>query len=174
MAPARPIRTVGGMTESTPSVSTPVTARRAALDLPILAIVGLALLAVPRAVLHDLSAIQPETFVNLVLAVVPPLVWVLVVALRRRARPFLTVLAIGGCYGVFLALVHQLLWHVSFAGDLPRLGGNLGHLDPVAQDVILRTFAATSSVFTGLAVGAIAGLVAWGLSALLRRGPAAR
>lgn len=158
------------MTESTAAVPTPT--RRRALDLPLLAVVGLALLAVPRAVLHDLHAVAPNTFVNFVLAVAPPLIWVVVVAARRRTRPFLTVLAIGGCYGVFLALVHQLFWHINFAGDLPQLGGNLGHLDPVAQDVILRTFTAVSSVFTGLAVGAIAGLLAWALGALLRRGSA--
>lgn len=153
------------MTDTTPAPP----ASKAALDLPLIAIVGLALLAVPRAILHDLGVIQAETFVNMLLAVGPALVWIVVVAARRRSRPFLTGLAIGGCYGVVLALVHQLLWDVSFAGGAPELGGNLAGLDPAAQAVIFRAFAVVSSLFTGLAVGAISGLLAWALGALLRR-----
>lgn len=81
----------------------------------------------------------------------------------------MTILAIGVCYGIFLALGHQLMWSVSFADNPPQLGGNLAGLDPALQAVILRSFAALSSLATGAVAGAIAGLVTCGLNALTRR-----
>lgn len=76
-----------------------------------------------------------------------------------------------GTEGLFLAFGHQLLWDIAWGEDPPRLGGNLASLDPTVQSVILRTFAAVSSLFTGVIVGAIAGLIAWGLGKATRRTP---
>lgn len=143
--------------------------RRPALGLPVLAVIALALLAAPRVVLHDLNVIHEGTFVNALFVFVPPLVWIGVVAGKRAANPFLTLLAVGLCHGVFLALGHQLLWDTGFGGNAPTLGGNLSDLGPVAQSVILRFFSVISSIFTGVIVGAITGLVAWGLGKLAGR-----
>jgi hypothetical protein len=137
---------------------------RAALGLPVLALVGLALLAAPRVVLHDLGVIQEGTFRNALFVVVPPVVWIAVVVLRRVPNPFLTLLVIGAIYGVLLALGHQLLWDVSFPEGTPRLGGNLGDVPAATGAVVVRSFAAVGSVFTGVLVGAVSGLVAWGIS----------
>ncbi|MEE1617722.1 hypothetical protein [Brachybacterium sp. J153] len=134
--------------------------RRSWPGLPWLAVVGLALLAVPRVVLHDLDLIHEGTFVNLLFVVVPPLVWILVVLLARVPRPFLTVLTIGAVHGVLLALTHQLLWGAAFPGGSPRLGGNLAGLDPLLQEVLVRAAAVMSSLVTGLVVGVVVGLVA--------------
>ena len=46
----------------------------------------------------------------------------------------------------------------------PRLGGALADLSPMVQQVILRGFAALSSLVTGTIVGAIGGLIAWAVS----------
>lgn len=146
----------------------PPTPRRKGLGLPFIAIIGLALLAVPRVVLHDLGLITEGTGVNALLVFLPPAIWILVAVWRRVPNPFLTLLVVGACYGVFLALGHQLLWVVSFGDDTPRLGGNLAALDPALQSVVFRSFAVVSSLFTGVIVGAIAGLVAWGISAATR------
>jgi len=144
------------------------TRQRPALGLPFLALVGLALLAVPRVVLHDLGGLQPGGLVNGLLVFVPPLIWIAVVVLTRTPNPFLTVLVIGAIYGVFLAVGHQLLWRVSFPDGSPRLGGNLGDVAPATSEAVVRSFAAVSSVFTGVLVGAVAGLVAWGAGRLRR------
>ncbi len=48
-------------------------------------LVGLALLAVPRAVLHDLEIIHEGTAVNALLVAVPLLIWIVVVV-RARSR----------------------------------------------------------------------------------------
>lgn len=156
---------------SSPYPAHPHTSSRASrrLGLPFAAILGLALLAVPRVVLHDLALIAPGTFVNAALVFVPPLIWVLVALRHRVPNPFLTLLVVGLCYGVLLALTHQLLWGISFGDAPPRLGGNLAGIDPVLENVILRVFAAGSSLATGTLVGAVAGLVAWVLQAATRR-----
>ncbi|BCJ66257.1 hypothetical protein [Polymorphospora rubra] len=143
------------------------TPNRPTLGLPLLAAISLALLGTPRVVLHDLDLIQEGTFVNALFVFVPPVVWIAVVLWKRVPNPFITLLVVGLFYGVFLALGHQLLWNVSFADNPPALGGNLSDLDPTAQSAILRTFAAISSVFTGVIVGAITGLIAWGLSKVI-------
>lgn len=146
----------------------PSAPRRAGLGLPLIAIIGLALLAVPRVVFHDLGLIAEGTPINALLVFLPPVIWIVVVVWRRVPNPFLTLLVVGACYGVLLALGHQLLWGVSFGDAVPRLGGNLTALDPVMQSIIIRSFATVSSLFTGVIVGAIAGLVAWGISAVMR------
>ncbi|WP_248305381.1 hypothetical protein [Agromyces sp. H66] len=147
----------------------PPARRNRALGLSFLAIVGLALLAVPRVVLHDLHLIDEGTFVNALLVFVPLVVWIAVVLWRRVPNPFLTLLVVGACYGVFLAAVHLLLWNVAMAGNEPALGGNLVDVDPTVQAFVFRAYTVVSSLFTGLIAGAVTGLVAWGIAALSRR-----
>ncbi|MEV4343182.1 hypothetical protein AB0J83_01690 [Actinoplanes sp. NPDC049596] len=111
-------------------------------------IVVLGLLAAPRAVLHDLDLVQERTGINAALVFLPLLVW-LVVAVRWSSNPFLSLLTAGGVYGVALGVIHNVLWD----GEA-RLA------------LLLRGAMTVSSLFTGLAVGAICGAAAW----LLRRG----
>lgn len=120
-------------------------------------------------VLHDLGLIHEGTFVNAVLVFIPPLLWIGVAAALRIRRPFLTLLSVGAVYGALLALIHQLFWHQAFPGGTPSLGGNLADLDPVLQEVIMRSFAVVPGIVTGLLVGAVCGLLAAGLCALLPR-----
>ncbi|WP_116247315.1 hypothetical protein [Nocardiopsis sp. FIRDI 009] len=134
--------------------------KRAALGLPFPLIVLLALLSVPRVVLHDLSVVEEGTFVNGLFVFVPPLVWTAVVLVRRAPHPFATLLVVGVLSGVFLALVHQLLWDVSWGADRPALGGNLADLTPAVQAVLIRGAAVVSGLVTGTVVGALCGLVA--------------
>ncbi|WP_449277658.1 hypothetical protein [Leucobacter sp. GX24907] len=143
--------------------------KRRRLGLPLVAIIGLALLAVPRVVLHDLDIIHEGTVFNALLVFLPPAVWVFVALVSRVPNPFVTILVIGVCYGIFLALGHQLMWGIAFADNSPQLGGSLAGIDPAIQAAILRSFAVLSSLVTGAIVGAIAGLVAWGLSVLIPR-----
>ncbi|WP_345215704.1 hypothetical protein [Georgenia halophila] len=147
---------------------------RRRLGLPLTWLIGLALLALPRVVLHDLGAIEEGTTLNALFVLVPPLVWVAVVLWKRVPNAFLTLLVVGVCYGALLALGHQLMWDATFGGEQPRLGGNLAGTDPEAQSLILRTFAVGSSLVTGTLVGAIAGAVAWVLGALTGRSPGGR
>jgi hypothetical protein len=130
---------------------------------PVLA--GLAALAAPRVVLHDLGVIAEGTFVNALLVFVPPLCWIAAVLWKRPPRPFPTVVVIGVLYGVFLAIGHQLLWDTAFGGSAPTLGGRLAAIGPAAQEGIVRTAAVLSSLVTGTLVGVVTGAVA----ALLNR-----
>ena len=133
-----------------------------------MAIIGLALLAAPRVILHDLDIIHEGTAINALFVFLPPVVWIVVALAARVPNPFVTILATGVCYGIFLAVGHQITWSTTFADDSPQLGGNLAGLDSTLQTVILRSFAAVSSLVTGTIVGAMSGLVAWGMSALIR------
>ncbi|GAA2575365.1 hypothetical protein GCM10010399_00990 [Dactylosporangium fulvum] len=123
-------------------------------------LIGLAALAAPRLVLHDLGVITEGSFVNGLLVFLPPLCWIAAVLWKRPAHPFVTVLVIGALYGVFLAAGHQLLWDTAFDGDTPTLGGNLTGVDPTVQSAVVRTAAALSSLVTGTIVGAVTGAVA--------------
>src|SRR5699024_6490245 len=53
------------------------------LGLPMIGIIALALLAVPRVVLHDLGVITEGTWVNAIFVFVPPLIWIAVMAWWR-------------------------------------------------------------------------------------------
>ena len=144
------------------------------LGLPLWTLAILALLGVPRVVLHDLGVIHEGTAPNLLLVVAPPLVWIAVVLAARVRRPFLTLLVTGALYGVLMGLVHQLLWGTAFPGGAPALGGNLTDLDPALHAVIVRVAAALSSVLTGVVVGALAGLLAEAVRAVTRAAGAGR
>lgn len=130
---------------------------------------GLALLAVPRVIFHDLDLVHEGTFVNLLLVVVPLIVWIAVVLRARVRRPFTTLAAVGGVYGVLLAITHQLLWNVGLDGATLQLGENLAGLSPNAQEAVFRVAGVFSSLFTGLIVGAVTGAVALALTAGARR-----
>ncbi|MFC7245052.1 hypothetical protein ACFQO7_21465 [Catellatospora aurea] len=137
------------------------------LGFPWPVLVGLAALAAPRVVLHDLDLIQEGTPVNALLVFGPLAIWIAAVLWRRPPRPFLTVVVIGAFYGVFLAAGHQLLWDAAFGGAAPSLGGNLADVAPAVQEVLLRAAAAVSSLATGVVVGVLVGAVAALLCRLL-------
>ncbi|MEU8001808.1 hypothetical protein AB0B66_11645 [Catellatospora sp. NPDC049111] len=130
------------------------------LGLPWPALVGLAALAAPRVVLHDLELIQEGTPVNALLVFGPLACWIAVVVWRRPPRPFRTVVVIGALYGVFLAVGHQVLWDAAFDGAAPSLGGSLADVAPAVQEVLLRVAAVGSSLVTGVVVGVLTGAVA--------------
>ena len=117
-----------------------------------------------RGILHDLHVTAEGDALNLVLVIVPPLVWVFVAVVWSR-RPFVSLLSAGVLYGVLLGLTHLALWDVNLsAAGLPQpaLGGNLeGVLPAGAEAVLFRGAALLSSVFVGAALGAVAGVVAW-------------
>jgi hypothetical protein len=123
---------------------------------------GLALLGVPRVVAHDLRLVGPV--VNAVLVFAPIAVWLAVVLWRRVPNAFVALLVVGACHGVLLAVTHQLLWAQSFGGVAPRLDSVL---PSGAEQVVLRIFAALSSLVTGTAVGAATGAVAWVVARLV-------
>ncbi|GAA1409863.1 hypothetical protein [Catellatospora coxensis] len=123
-------------------------------------LVGLAALAAPRVVLHDLDLVREGTPVNALLVFGPLACWLAAVLWRRPPRPFLTVVVLGALYGVFLAAGHQVLWDAAFGGAGPSLGGNLADVDPAVQEVLLRAAAVLSSLVTGVVVGVLTGAVA--------------
>lgn len=130
------------------------------LGLPLWLMLGLAALAVPRVVLHDLgTSVGP--LVAALLAIGPPVVWVFVAVRARVPSPVLTLVVVGSLYGCALALIHNLIWDTVFAESDPALGGALaGELDEDTEEALLRTAATVSSVFTGMVLGLISGLVA--------------
>ncbi len=134
------------------------------------AVLLLASLAVPRVVVHDLG-LSTSTAVNALLVVGPPIIWLVVVLRAGLGNPFSTLLTIGLVYGLLLAAGHQLMWGAAFGPSGPALDGNLeGTMSPWVESLVLRGFAAVSSVFTGLLVGAVTGLVGWAADAARRVG----
>jgi drug/metabolite transporter (DMT)-like permease len=123
-------------------------------------LVGLAALATPRLVLHDLGIVNEGGVVAGLLVIVPPALWIAAVLWRRPDRPFRTVVVIGALYGVFLAAGHQLLWTAAFDRGTPTLASALTGIDPTFGEAVLRTAAVLSSLVTGTLVGVVAGGVA--------------
>lgn len=128
--------------------------------MPLLLMAGLALLGLPRVVLHDLHLISERSPATWFLALAPVAAWIAVTILVRSPRPFLTVLVIGLMFGVMLVLTHQLLWDVAYSGNAPSVGAG------TAAEVIPRIAAVPSGLMTGAAIGAIGGLLAMAGSAL--------
>jgi hypothetical protein len=157
-----------GMTYNTnPAQAAPVAPRRP-LGLPIIALVGLAALGLPRVILHDLHIIDEGDPLNWLLAIGPVAVWIVVALVKKVPNPFLTVLLIGAFFGAMLVISHQLLWDVAFAGNLPSLGdGNIATILP-------RVAAVPSGLITGTLIGAIGGLIAWGIQSAMKRRSASR
>jgi hypothetical protein len=127
--------------------------RRRALGFSWPALVGLAALAAPRVVLHDLGVIEEGSFVNGLFVFVPLAGWIAAVLWRRPSRPFLTTVVLGVIYGVFLAAGHMLFWDTLFEG------GPFEDVDS-SQEAALRGQVVVSSLLTGTAVGVITGAVA--------------
>jgi hypothetical protein len=139
---------------------------RERLGLSPVALAGLAVLGVPRVIAHDLGLAGP--LANGLLVFAPLLIWVVFVLVGKVPAPFLALLAVGLVYGVLLGLLHQVFWTAAFAGDPPRLGGELaGALPAVLEDVVLRAIAFVSSLLTGAFVGVAAGAVAWLLARVI-------
>ena len=129
--------------------------------MPLLLLAGLALLGMPRAVLHDLHLIGERSPATWFLALAPVAIWIAVTMLVRSPRPFLTVLVIGLMFGVLLVLTHQLLWDAAFSGNVPAVGSG------PAAELIPRLAAIPGGLMTGAAIGAIGGLLAMAGTALL-------
>src|SRR5699024_6726168 len=123
------------------------------LGLPLIALIGLALLAAPRVVLHDLDIISEGPATNALFVFGPLLVCIIVVLGAEVPNPFLTLLSVGACYGILLAAGPQIFWPAQFAGAPPRLGGILADLDPGLSKLTVRPFAAGSGLVTGTFVG---------------------
>lgn len=127
------------------------------LGLPWWAVIGLAALAVPRVVVHDVGAtVGPLAMALLTLG--PPLVWVAVCVVRRVPSPVLTLVAVGTCYGVALAVLHNLMWGRLLADRLEASLAGPGVL--AGQELFVRAAMSVSSLFTGMVVGLLAGLLA--------------
>lgn len=137
------------------------------LGLPLWLLVGLAALAVPRVIVHDLG-ITVGPLIQAILALGPPAVWVLVAVRARVPSPVLTLVIVGSLYGCALAVAHNLMWDTALADRV--LGGPLaGKLDADTAEGLLRVATAVSSVFTGMVLGLITGLLAIVLRRLIDR-----
>lgn len=148
------------MTHNTPS-SAARPARRT-LGLPLVALVGLAALGLPRVIFHDLHVIDEPDPLSWILALAPVAVWITVAVLKKVPNPFLTVFVIGAFYGVMLVVAHQLLWDSAFGGKPPALG------DSGVATLIPRLASIPGSLFAGALLGAVGGLIAWGIHAGMR------
>lgn len=150
----------------------PAPHRPSPLGIPFVVVVLLAVLALPRAVAHDLALVAPGSLANTALSLGPMVAWVAVAVLASR-RPLNTLLAAGAGYGLGLGLMHNLAWTSVWGGTPPRLGGSLaGAWPPATEELLMRGATGLSSLAIGTVVGLLTGLLAWGVQELARRGGA--
>lgn len=127
-------------------------------DLPFVAVLILALLAVPRVIIHDLHLADLNSVPYKVLATVPFLIWLGVAILRKSRSPMKDFLVLGVVFGSLLAITHQLLWDSALTTATVNMSIDL---DPSVEQAVLRTAAVISSLLTGVTVGGFFGFVAW-------------
>lgn len=123
-------------------------------------IVVLALLGLPRIVLHDLSIIEEGSFLNSILVFGPVVIWFSYILVRNQEAPVWSIFILSCLYGLILALTHQIFWHESFP-DGVKLGGNLSHISMEVSTVIARFFALMSSLTTGLILALMLSGIMW-------------
>lgn len=128
-----------------------------------LALVGLAAIGLPRVILHDLHIIDSAHPLSWILTLGAVAVWVAVTVARKAPRPFLTVLTIGVIFGIMLVITHQILWGYLYA-DNPEFLNNDGIAGNVSRLAVIP-----GGLFAGAALGAVGGLIAWGIRTVLRR-----
>lgn len=122
--------------------------------IPFVILVPLALLGIPRVVVHDLHLVDINSLLYTFLAFLPFLVWSLYAFVFNMADPFRNLFILGLLFGIFLAITHMLTWDASWGGNQPHIGGNLaGKFDPATESLMLKTATVLSSVFTGLFAG---------------------
>lgn len=128
------------------------------LGIPVITLLLLSLLGVPRVITHDLSMVAEGSLINSILVFAPIIIWIVYIVWKGVNKPFLSLLLIGVFYGIFLAIGHQILWSFSFDAPI-QFGGNLSDLPQTTVNVIARIFAFFSSLITGTVVGVFTGLV---------------
>lgn len=130
-------------------------------DIPLWVLLLLALISVPRVIVHDLDMMSTDSILYQLMAVIPLAICLGLAILRRNKRPIYDFLVLGLFYGIFLAAVHLALWDVSWGNNPPALGDKLKDvLDPVAEVALFKAAVLHSSIVTGIVLGGIFGLVA--------------
>ena len=130
-------------------------------QIPLNVLVILALLALPRVIMHDLRIIPLDSALYKFFAVTPFLIWLGFAVMAKTSRPFKDFLTLGIIFGIFLAITHQITWDAAWGDNLPNLGGNLeGKLSYSTEKFIIRVGAFFSSLTTGAILGIIFGGVA--------------
>jgi hypothetical protein len=138
-------------------------------NFPLLLVIMLAIIMIPRVVLHDLRVIPLDSVWYKIAAVGPLVAWLGFAVFGRTRRPFYNFLLVGLCFGLLLGVTHQLLWTASWGTNPPHLGGNLaGTMSPIVEELVLRAAAFVSSLGTGLIFGMAFGLIAVAASKLRR------
>lgn len=130
------------------------------LGMRIKEIIFLALLSVPRVILHDLSLIEEGTVVNLLFVFVPILVWVIYILFRNDKAPVLSIFILCLFYGVILAVTHQVLWTQSFSQDI-QFSGNLAELSGSTSTLVAKILSFISSLTTSAAIGLFLSALMW-------------
>ncbi|MDQ3913466.1 MAG: hypothetical protein M3305_17180 [Actinomycetota bacterium] len=96
---------------------------------------------------------------RVVVTILTAAVWVGVVVIWRAPNPLLTLVAVGGTYGIFAILLQQIMWNF-FLGGTPEGA-------PSSGPILVMSW--ISIVVINVIWGALLGLVATGLRRSLRQ-----
>lgn len=130
-------------------------------DIPLWILVLLALISVPRVIVHDLDILPLDSVLYQFMAIIPLAIYLGLAILRHNKRPIYDFLVLGLFYGVFLATIHLVLWDASWGNNPPTLGDKLeGVLDPAAEIALFKAAVLHSSIVTGIVLGGVFGLIA--------------
>ena len=129
-------------------------------DMPLWMLAGLALLAMPRAVIHDLDGLPFDSPAYIAMAVAPLLLYLAIAIFRNNKRPMYDFIVLGLFFGVFLSLVHLILWDHKWGGNPPAFGDQLtGVFCPEVEDMLFRISVTFSGLHVGIALGALFGAI---------------
>lgn len=126
---------------------------------PLWFLLGLASIGLPRVIAHDMKWLEPGSLVEALFALIPALIWIVVVCWKTKSasQAFYWLLSVGLGYGLLLAITHQIFWSITFTHP-PTLGGNLAEI-PILSWFIPRVFGVMSSLLTGSVMGLLLGSI---------------
>lgn len=134
--------------------------------MPWLVALALVVLGLPRTILSDLGAVEPEgSAVYYLLALVPFAAWFAVAILLPTVSPIRDHLATGILYGLSLVVVHEVLWNAdaSVRHHLPHSAiESAARVGPPLDQVVLHGYAFLIAIMIGIGTGLVAGMLGFG------------
>lgn len=129
-------------------------------NIPMLSLLGLALLGVPHKVLEVFEVLEMGSTLNFIVLLIAPILWVILV--RKKAKdPLFLLLTIGGIYGLLSGVIAVFEW-INFEAplDLGRSNWSFDDLLTAIEYYLTPGARFIGQILLGIFIGFIAGLAA--------------
>ncbi|MFC3255820.1 hypothetical protein ACFOLF_31295 [Paenibacillus sepulcri] len=135
--------------------------------MPLVLLMVLAAIAIPRVVIEDLQLLSLESPLYKALSAGPFVIYLGIALLRKNKRPFYDFIVLGTLLGLFVAVTHQ----ITMDNNLPELKGNLkDFFSPAGEEIVIRFVIFIRILAVRFMGGVIIGLIAIAVCRIRERG----